>query len=168
MATTANGLIAKENGDVAWLSPDSWKSYQGILRKTRAVIIGRNTYKAMPRREFLKECHYVVLTHRAPRNRKSPNVIFVSEKPAEVIKSLAREGFKTVCIAGGGKLNASFMKENLIDEMYLDMEPILFGTGIRLFFPAEFENKLQLIGVKKLNRNTVQVHYRVKKQPMNA
>ena len=51
--------------------------------------------------------------------------------------------------------------ENLIDELYLDVEPIVFGTGIRLFKEEDFEAKLKLVETKKLSANEMQLHYEV-------
>lgn len=55
------------------------------------------------------------------------------------------------------------MKEDLIDEIYLDVEPLVFGKGIPIFREADFEYELELMEIKKLNKNTIQLHYRVKK-----
>lgn len=71
------------------------------------------------------------------------------------------QGFETIMVCGGGGLNTSFMKENLIDEIYLDIEPIIFGKGIKLFEDSNFEAKLKLLGVKKLSSNEIQLHYKV-------
>jgi dihydrofolate reductase len=65
-------------------------------------------------------------------------------------------------VCGGGS-NAGFMKENLIAEIYLDIEPIVFGKGIRLFAESEFETKLRLLEIKKLADNEIQLHYQVLK-----
>ena len=64
---------------------------------------------------------------------------------------------------GGGTLNTSFMAENLIDEIYLDVEPIVFGKGIRLFKENDFEAKLKLLEIKKLSNDEIQLHYQVLK-----
>jgi len=71
--------------------------------------------------------------------------------------------FETIILTGGGKLNGAFMKEGLVDEIYLDVEPTVFGKGIPLFGDADFEAKLQLIGTKKLSDNEIQLHYKVLK-----
>jgi len=68
-----------------------------------------------------------------------------------------------VVVAGGGKLNASFLKEGLVDEIYLDVEPIAFGKGIKLFDDEDFEVNLELIEVNKISQNEIQLHYKVKK-----
>ena len=76
---------------------------------------------------------------------------------------IEEKGFEKAFLAGGGQLNASFMKEGLVDEIYLDVEPLLFGKGIKLFADADFEYKLELLECKKLNANTLQLHYEILK-----
>lgn len=163
MTITANGYIATEDDKVDWISKESWQSYLNTIRKIDAVIIGRRTYNLMPRKEFQRNCEYVVLTHSKPVKSKSPNVIFTNRSPKEVINFLNRKGFKRICIAGGGKTNASFMKAGLIDEIYLDVEPLVLGKGIQFFHPSEFQTKLKLLSIRKLRDSTIQLHYRVKK-----
>ena len=55
------------------------------------------------------------------------------------------------------------MKEKLVNEIILDIEPLLFGKGIKLFADEDFEAKLELVEVKNLSKNTLQVKYDVKK-----
>ena len=69
--------------------------------------------------------------------------------------------FETVIIAGGGILNSSFLKEGLIDELYLDIEPIAFGKGINVFENEDFEANLELLETKQLSPNEIQLHYKV-------
>ncbi len=53
------------------------------------------------------------------------------------------------------------MSEGLIDEIYLDIEPIIFGKGIPVLAAADFEYELSLLASTKLTDNTVQLHYKV-------
>lgn len=162
-AITVNGYIAKEDDNVDFVSEESWRSYQEIVKKARGAVVGRRTYDLMPPEEFLDACLYVVLTRNKSLKSSRPNVIFMTEVPDEILNLFESRGLKEVCVLGGGKLNTSFMKEGLVDEIYLDVEPFVFGRGIKLFFPDEFEFTLKLLGVKKLNSNTIQLHYEVKK-----
>lgn len=66
-------------------------------------------------------------------------------------------------LAEVGHVNSLFMKEGLIDEIYLDVEPIIFGKGIPLFTSEDFEYNFQMLDFKKLNENTIQLHYKVLK-----
>ena len=162
MAMTTNGMIAKENDDVSFVSPDSWKRYQKAVDSTDCIIIGRRTYELMPETEFNQSKKYVVITHQKDLLKKTQNVMFTANNLSTLIKNLSKEKIKNILISGGSQINFLFMKAGLIDEIYLDIEPIILGKGIKLFADAKFETKLELIGIKKLSKDEVQLHYKVK------
>ena len=84
---------------------------------------------------------------------------FVVKSPKEAIERL--KDFSSVIVAGGGILNLSFLKENLIDEIYIDTEPVVFSPGIKLFEGEEVEKRLELVGTKMFSKNGTQAHYKV-------
>lgn len=162
MATTVNGFIAKEDGNTDFVSDVEWKSFHGITAQTRNIIIGRKTYEIMKKgNEFSKldSVKVVVVSGKIIKTDDENHFIVVS--PEEAIEFLEKDGFREALIVGGGILNASFMEKNLIDEIYLDIEPIVFGKGIRLFEKSNLEKNLELLGVKKISQNELQLHYRV-------
>ncbi len=53
--------------------------------------------------------------------------------PAELLGDLEARGFKEVAICGGSHIYSMFMKAKLVDTLYLTIEPIIFGKGVRLF-----------------------------------
>ena len=164
MAITANGMIARENDDTSWVSPMEWESFSSMIQKAGNMIIGRRTYEVMLRnKEFKKlgSVNVLVLSRKKALNIPPKNVRIV-QSPQKALNFLLEQNSKTALICGGGRLNSSFMKERLIDEIYLDIEPVILGTGIKLFADAEFEKKLELLGVRKLSGNEVQLHYKVK------
>jgi len=55
------------------------------------------------------------------------------------------------------------MAEKLIDEIYIDVEPRVFGRGIPLFNGNDFDANLKLLETKKLSDNEIQLHYQVLK-----
>lgn len=167
MAMTVNGIVAKENDDTTWVTETEWKSFSGTVKKIGNMVIGRRTYEIMLKNdEFnksgLTKIKTVVLT-RASLKIHDPKFVFTVQSPKQALEILLNQGFRKMLVCGGGGLNSSFMKEGLIDEIYLDVEPIIFGKGIRLFEDSNFESNLQLIGSKKLSKNEIQLHYRVKK-----
>lgn len=169
MAITPNGMIAKEGDDTSWVTETEWESFSGMIKKYGNMIIGRRTYEIMLRNdEFnisnLNEIKTAVVAQEEESVKiHNPQFVFRAKSPKEAIDVLCAQGFETIMVCGGGGLNASFMKENLIDEIYLDVEPIVFGKGIRLFAEADFEANLELIETKKLSPNEIQLHYRVLK-----
>lgn len=162
MAITANGMIACKNGDSDWVSAADTKSFEAICKKIGAVVIGYNTYQVLGDDGILDGVLYVVLTHKNIPNEK-PNVLFISQSPKDTLLMLESKGYKGVLIAGGADVNAQFLKEKLVDEIYLDVEPLIIGDGIPLFKEGNFDCELKLIETKKLSSQTVQLHYKVLK-----
>ena len=164
MAITANGYIAKEDNTTSWVSETEWEGYKKMMKEVGNAIIGRKTFDvALREGDFPFEgCLNVVVTSKRIENKWGNDVVFV-KSPQEALAMLADKGFASALVCGGGVLNADFMKENLIDEIYLDVEPIILGKGIKLFADVDFETKLELIGIKNLSENEVQLHYKVVK-----
>ncbi len=165
MAITPNGYIAKSDGDSEWTSREDLKSFHEESKKAGNVIIGKNTYEYASKKGFFPfpDVLNIVVAKENIENKWADKVLFLNQTPKEVLKTLEGKGFETAFLAGGGQLNSSFMKEGLVDEIYLDVEPLVFGKGIKLFTDNDFEYQLQLLDYKKLNENTIQLHYKVKK-----
>ena len=160
MATTANGYIARKNDETPW-SNEEWQSFKKKVGEIGNIIIGRRTYEIMKeKKEFQKigDPFTIVLTRK--RREGSSNLTFVNS-PEKALDLLKEKGFSETLVAGGSTLNSSFMQGDLIDEIYLDVEPFIFGNGIKLFTDNDFEKKLELIETKPLSKNTIQLHYKV-------
>lgn len=166
MAMTANGIIATEKDDTSFVSETEWKHFLQMAQKIGNMIIGRRTYEVMNKKgefEGLERVTILVMSHEPRTESSYPNVHFSTKSPAELLKQLEARGFESVLVAGGGKVNAAFMKAGLVDEVYLSIEPVVMGKGIRLFFEEDFTHSLELVGVSKLSQNEIRLHYRVKK-----
>ena len=163
MAISVNGMIARENDDTSFVSKIEWKSFRNMVQKTGNIIVGRRTYEIMKNSNELakiKKIKLVVVSH---KKIKDNDIVFV-KTPRYSIEILEKCGFKTALVAGGGNLSSSFMKENLVDEIYLDIEPVAIGNGIQLFSDSKFEKKLKLLSTKKLSYHEIQLHYKVIKR----
>lgn len=168
MAITANGLIAREDDDASWVTKTEWKSFSGMIRKHGNMIVGRRTHEIMVKsgeftRSKLDKVNTVVVTHQ-PLTIHDSRYVSIATSPRQALTILKQKGHKTALLCGGGRLNASVMKEKLVDEIYLDIEPIVLGKGIKLFAEVDFETRLELQGVKRLSPNEVQLWYKVRKR----
>ena len=162
MATSVNGYIAKENNETPW-SDEEWQSFSKFVKEIKNIVIGKNTYDIMEESdEFSKIGNpFTVIISKKDFAHNSNFAIAKSQK--EALKILKEKNFAKALVAGGGMLNSSFMKEKLIDDIYLDVEPLIFGKGIKLFSDNNFDAKLELIGTKRLSKNTIQLHYKILK-----
>ena len=162
MAVTANGLIAKENDDTTWISKEEWDSYSLTVRTAGNVVIGHRTYEIITKQPEFAEFKgvKVVVVSKKKFQTLNPSHVVVNS-PREALEIL--RDFENVIVAGGSILNASFLAENLVDEIFLDIEPVIFGKGIKLFTDDDFEAKLELMEIRKLSDNELQLHYKVLK-----
>lgn len=157
-----DGFIARGDGSVDYTLKGTWKSYFDFCKSVKVLVIGKNTYDIMPSTEFVKGCLYVILTHNVPKHPKIKNSLFTDKSPKEIIAMLRKKGYKHIGIGGGSKINSLFLNENLIDELIIDVEPVILGSGIKLFDKVS-EKKFELIKTTKLSKQEMQLHYRVLK-----
>jgi len=111
--------------------------------------------------EFLKidNPFTVVVSHNKIQNES--NEVVPAKSPKDALGLINKNGFDIALIAGGGKLNASFLNQNLIDEVYLDVEPHIFNDGIKLFEDLNNNIELKLIDTQGIGASTIQLHYQV-------
>lgn len=161
MATTINGFIASETHDTPWTDAE-WDSYSSKVKEIGNLIVGKVTYDFMASDgsyEKLGNPTVVCLT-KSVNNPSSNNHFFVKDFPS-AIKLLAEREFGHVLVGGGGFCDTAALESGLIDEIYIDLEPVLFGKGIPLFRPSNTNLKLQLVDHKQIGESGIQLHYRV-------
>jgi dihydrofolate reductase len=162
MAATLNGLIARADDDTTWITKEEWDSYSAATRAAGNLIVGHRTYEILTKQpEFseLNEVRVVVVARTEVQLIAANHSIASSPKRALE----AMDGASEVIVAGGGALNAAFIAENLIDEIYVDIEPLAFSPGIPLSHDTPFEVKLALLEIKKITESEIQLHYAVLK-----
>jgi dihydrofolate reductase len=142
--------------EVAAVSAKYWKTID-------TVVMGRRTYEVAVK---TGTTHYAgVKNYVFSRTmRKSPDlrVEIVAEEAADFIRKLKKRRGKGICIMGGGELAKSLFDADLIDEIGLNIHPVLLGSGIPLFHPMKRRVNLELAELKRFKNGCVYVRYRVK------
>ncbi|MBS3051518.1 MAG: dihydrofolate reductase [Candidatus Aenigmarchaeota archaeon] len=162
MAMTANGMIARENDETPW-SGIEWKNYAKEVRKHKALILGRRTYEIMKKSgEFKRVGNPFTVVVTSQSIKSDGNCVFAIS-PEKAVSIMEERKIKNAVLGGGASLNASFMKSGLVGEIILDVEPMIFGKGIKLFAEENFESYLSLVGIRNLSKNTIQLRYKVRK-----
>jgi dihydrofolate reductase len=89
---------------------------------------------------------------------------FSDDSPALVVENLANEGYDEMLLVGGAHVATSFLKENLIDEIILTIEPRIFGSGGNFVVDKNLDAYLQLVELQKINDSgTLILKYQVLK-----
>ncbi len=167
MAMSLNGMIAGIDNNEDFISHDSWLEWLKWVKKSGCLVWGRKTYeivKTWDKRYFedIKGVRAVIVSKNKDFQVKSGFVLVSS--PKEAFEYLSREGFETVVVTGGSENNSSFAKAGLIDEVVLNIEPVLVGQGIPLLKPSDIEQRLKLQDVIKITPQLIQLHYEVLKE----
>ncbi len=167
-AITANGFIAEAVDQIStsWTSKEDRKFFSQRTKQAGVIVMGSSTYKTIGRP--LPERLTIVYSKSDEMKNiaaeiNDEKVLRVTElSPADLIKKLAQEGYSEVAICGGASIYSLFMNAGMIDTLYLTIEPVLFGSGIRIFdglerTPVTFKN------LSKLSDQTIVLEYAVNK-----
>jgi len=165
VATSADGYIARPDGDVSWLERPRPKGNYGMaafFRSVDTVLLGRRTYEVA--RSFGHESHpgkknYVF--SRARRRSRAPGVEFVGGDVGDFARRLRGSKGKNVWLLGGGALAASFLDAGQLDEFIIHVVPVLIGEGIPLIQPRHRRMPLKLLSSHAYPDGVVRLHYSV-------
>ena len=165
MTISVNGIIARENGDEDFLSDNNWNSFVEVVQEAGCVIWGRKTYEIVLSNygekylNTIKDVKKVVVS--TDLSFRVQDGIILVKSPEEAIESLRKLGFNSAVVSGGSSLNSSFVKENLINEIILNVEPVVVGKGIPLFSSQEFDLKLSEPKIENFVDGIIQLKYKV-------
>lgn len=164
MATTINGYIAGSKDDTEWVK--DFDLFYKTVADFGVAVMGRRTYDECIKYSVFpyKGALNIVMTHDKQLLAKTQkNVLFTDTSPVEVVTLVKKKGFNRLLIIGGGHVNGSFLKDGLVDEIVLDVHPLIMAKGIGIFesdFPYQ---DLKLVSFKQINDQILQIKYTVKK-----
>jgi dihydrofolate reductase len=172
--STLDGKITKW-GDPkirSWSSKSDQDYFDAIWRETRVIIMGSGTYTPDPVKPDPKHLFIVMTTK--PENYMENEVAglieFTCESPSDIVSRIKNEGDKNLLVVGGAKIATSFLKQELIDELWLTIEPKIFGTGTGFVTEEKLDISLKLLSCTKANtQGTIMLKYIVihEKREMN-
>ncbi|HUC90160.1 MAG TPA: dihydrofolate reductase family protein [Patescibacteria group bacterium] len=158
VAMTADGFIAQHADHLAtqWTSKADKRQFVRLTKEAGTMVMGLRTY--------------LTFGHPLPGRR---NIVYsdqpvesvetTTETPQDLVRRLESEGVETLAVCGGASIYTQFMQAGVVDEVYIDVEPVVFGNGISLF-NTSLDVKLRLISAEPLNeQGTVLHHYAVEK-----
>lgn len=167
---TIDGKITKadESDIYNWTSKEDQNFFFSLVSKNNLIVMGSKTYETAKKYIKLGKNQLRIVLTRNPekyRNDCIPKKIeFTNESPDILTKRLEKLGYRRMLVVGGGKINTSFFKVSLIDELYLTIEPKIFGKGKSIVSGKNLDISLKLINIKRLNKQgTLLLHYSRKK-----
>ena len=125
-------------------------------------LMGRKTYEAGVRMSGGKfESHGLrcyIFSRSLPEGERN-GAVFVREEPKRFVEELRKKKGKDVWLMGGGELTREFLKEDLVDELYLGTVPVLIGEGIPLFAAGFPQREFMLTESKTYSGGLIALKY---------
>ncbi|MBC7788424.1 MAG: dihydrofolate reductase [Anaerolineae bacterium] len=90
-----------------------------------------------------------------------PGVHLVKDNGADFVRDLKRKPGRGICVMGGGEFARSLLEAGVIDEVGLNVHPILLGSGVPLFLDTGRRIQLALAESRTIAGGCVLSTYRV-------
>lgn len=155
---TANGhvLVAADRSEIP---REILTDFLGHVRRVGNVVIGRRTFDQMDSGDSagaFAGIDVVVLS----RQRSELPGAHPAGAPEEALRLLSDRGHAEALIGGGPTAYDAFLERELVDELILNITPVLAGPDSP-FLPGSRPAALQLLETRSLGDGEIQLHYQV-------
>ncbi len=167
-ASSLDNFIAREDGAVDWLlwSEEVASIMRDYWTRIDTLLMGRKTYEAALAHSKGGTNPYAGMKtyvfSRTLRGFDDGEVRVVGESAVDFVRGLKNEEGREICLMGGGDFARALFEAGLIDEVGLNVHPVLLGRGIPLFLATERQIDLELAECRQLENGCVYLLYRVK------
>ena len=165
-ACTLDGFIAGKDGEIDWLhmSKDVSQAMREYWKSVDTILMGRKTWDVALRMGggASSPGMRTFVFSRTLGSIDVKGVELVRDDAATFVRDLKAGPGKGICMMGGGDFARSLFAADLIDEVGMNVHPILLGAGIPLFTDAGRRVPLELISSRCIAGGCVYSTYRVK------
>jgi dihydrofolate reductase len=153
--STLDGKITRWNEPhvSGWSSHQDQDYYKHVWNDSGLIVMGSGTFNA----ETFKpsQSHHLIVMTGDPGKYKDAEVPgqieFTKESPVELTARFKGKGHPQMLVVGGPHVATSFLKEQLIDELWLTLEPKIFGIGGNFATDIKLDINLSLLHFEKVN-----------------
>lgn len=177
-----DGCIAGPNNEMDWIDftwDEKLREFEDRLHEpVDTILLGRkmtnefisywsNVINKPEDREYtfakkMIDTPRIVFTKSLTKSEWPNTEIATGDLRQEITKLKSREG-GDIIVYGGASFDSSLIKENLIDEYYLFINPVVIGNGKTIFGDLKEIRKLSLVESIAFDSGTVLLHYEVKR-----
>jgi dihydrofolate reductase len=176
-----DGFIEGPNGANDWV--DTWEDTFDLMPRIDALVLGGGMYpgyeqywsavqadpqNALPitgKPASAGEVEYARFAHATPHVVLSTTLDSVSWKTTRIVRDLEEiaamkeQPGQDIYAVGGATLFASLLQRGLVDELRLDVHPVVLGGGKALFDDVQERHPLQLLEAKPLGPGQARLTY---------
>ena len=161
MSVSMDGFVAHSDGTIDWLTPDEGPDHGGqrhritleALHEIGLIVIGGGVAPEMSRGWSSSDNPMARLINALPKlvfsqslERVDWDNATISRRPlAEHIPELKAEDGGDIVVFGGARIANSLIRERLVDEYRLTVQPVMLGDGLPLMHGLPEPQRLELI-----------------------
>ena len=164
-ACSLDGFFAGADGGVDWLhfSDDVKQILAGTWANTDALLIGRKTWDFSVRAGGGGGMKGVksYLFSRTLTTSPARGVELVREDAGGFVRALKAAPGKDIVVMSGGNLAASLFAAGVVDEVGLNVHPLLLGSGVPAFVDPGVRVPLAFEECRQIDGGCVMLRYRV-------
>jgi dihydrofolate reductase len=179
MHVSLDGFVAGPQGEMNWINLDDEMFDYADKETSRSdlALYGRNTYEMMdaywptagddPNANRHHKNHAAwynkvdkLVVSRSMAGQQIPGVTIVSDNLRSGITAIKERPGQQILIFGSPSTIHSLIKEDLLDEVWLNVNPVLLGKGIPMFKDIETIKSLTLVETVPFKTGVIGLHYR--------
>lgn len=170
-AITADGFIGRGDADLStrWTSKEDAAFYRQKSTEAEAVIMGSKTFATLGNKPLPNRVNIIYSRSEIPRTIDLKSVSSLelgrayrtSLTPPKLIDRLSELGLNALAVSGGASVYRQFLESRAINQIFLTVEPLFFGDGVKLIDRKIDTLNLKLLEIKKLSAQTIVLHYQV-------
>ncbi len=167
-ASSLDNFIARKDGSYDWImwSKETGEYMNHYWKTIDTIVMGRRTYEVALKHGATGE-HPGIKTYVFSRTlapRRTERLMVLPDDVVDFVRRLKKEDGKDICVLGGGLLAKPLFEAGLIDEVGLNIHPLLLGSGVPLFHEMPRQINLELVQCRQLSNGCVLVTYRTKRR----
>ncbi|RYE57574.1 MAG: dihydrofolate reductase [Sphingobacteriales bacterium] len=177
MHITVDGFVAGPNGELDWMEAEmdtkQLHILQGLTESMDTILLGRKmaegftTYweSVVDNQPESPEYSYAKIFVNTPKivfskttnSLPGKNVTVENGDLIEAVNNLKKRTGKNIIVYGGANFVSKLIKHDLIDELYLFVNPVTIGEGLRVF---EDRKRFKLVSSTACNNGIVVNQFR--------
>ena len=179
MHVSLDGFVAGPKGEMDWIRVDAaiFDFASFVTESADVAIYGRVTYQMMEaywptagdrpgaskhdkeHSTWYNKVDKIVLS-KSMVGQDIPRVTVVGDQLGAKIRAVKERPGKEIVIFGSPSAVHALMKEGLVDEFWLFVNPVLLGKGIPMFKDIEGRQALELVFEKRFDSGVVALQYK--------
>jgi dihydrofolate reductase len=166
-AQSLDGYITKHAREgTSFTSKEDQVYFRNVLKTFDCSLFGARTFEASKTsilKSLSSERLRVVWTRNPEKfgeYQQEGRLEFYAGDLKTLFSDLETRGKTKCAILGGTSVYTECIKQNLVDELWLTLEPLAFGGGKKLF-EGEIDVRFELLSTEHLSSNTLLLKYKV-------